>query len=57
MTLHIKVQFKHELSDRAQADLKRIIADFRESLEYVSGKVVQADLVSGEAPRSPEEAR
>lgn len=52
MKLIIEVAFGHELSPRAQQDVKRHVQDFKEELEYLDGKVVRADLVAASPVKS-----
>lgn len=44
MKLIIEIEFDHELTDRAQMDIKRYIQDFKEELEHLGGKIKKAEL-------------
>lgn len=46
MKLELHVVFNHELSQRAQADVLRLVQDFKEEMEALDGTVTRADLIT-----------
>lgn len=54
MKLFIEVEFKAELSERAQREVKNEIQDLRETFDYLGGTLTRADLITEPIQQSSE---
>ena len=51
-TLKIKIRFDNPVSAMREADIKKVVAELKESVRWLSGTVTEAELGPEESERS-----